>query len=83
MDNLEWRAKVHVQVDDVLAMIRNRNNPDNNDFPGTAWFETKEEAELYAFTNGLSTGRQYTVSHRESIADSVYSTVRDILKGKE
>ena len=78
-DNLKWIAKVHHNVDDILTMIKNRNNPEC-ELPSSRWFETKEEAEYFAFNTGLKTGARYSVYHRDDNPNSVYNQVRSMLK---
>ena len=80
MDNLEWYTKVDRTADDILLMIKNRNNPDFEQLPNSAWFETEEEAKYYAFDIALKTGKECKVYHRNANPDSIYNIARKLLR---
>jgi hypothetical protein len=84
LESCEWKVVVPIAVDELLHTIRNKSNPDYQpSLYQSAWFETKEEAQVYAFEVAMATAKICQIMHRDDIKNSLRAKVLDILRSKD
>ena len=82
MTDLQWCVKHRPELEEVLAMIRNRD-VESLETPKSMWFDNLQEAEEYQFTESLRTGKTYTLVHRTDMPELVGNQVRKLLRADQ
>jgi len=82
MNDLEWCVKHRPALEEVLAMIRNRD-VETLETPKSRWFNNEQEAREYQVMESLRTGKTYTLVHRLDMPELVGNQVRKLLRADQ
>lgn len=74
-----WLVKHKLSLEQVLTMIRDRDNPDAY-IAKSYWFKDRSEAEHFMLAQILKTGDTYTLVHRDDCKDSLSHRVSKLLR---
>ena len=70
MAESQWLVRYTPSLEEVLAMIRNRDNPDYA-IKSQTGFDDEQEAREYQVMESLRTGRNYKLIHRDQLVNGL------------
>ena len=78
MTESQWLVRYTPSLEEVLAMVRNRDNPDYA-INASVWFDNETDAAAFQLTESLRTGKTYKLIHKDKLVNGSEIKITKIL----